>query len=705
MTQAPSTKRSAAPYTVFQSRSARPHRNEISTQASNPLSTFSSKLQSEESIKESSMRSSREMAFISPHKKDIIELDKEIIDLDPEVIPDKDEIPYPGDVMTEEEFERWIAHQQQLQQQPKTFRKSRTRTSYIRNGPIVPPFITLDTYQHGGLLLRPRVNVELQDGDFLRICCIIQNVSTDEVLLRGRLFRRLTFMNGTLEKKTNEVCWIIHIDQDDTRPSEVQCLEEVKVDEAIKRRGLKLTNRNFPCLSWRDESNKFTETNDTVRNDRVLVCRWKYICSYANAAARKNNVHTQKALMRLREHESDRGCGIDDKLLRRQWRGESVLGGASSLISYEEIERQRHEKVAAQQAVARRSTFYNTPQVTKKRSLPASADCGLRSKPIDLTIEGDLQAGFHFIDLDAGEPEWISSTSTSEKYRIASLSSSSDVNSTINIEPREFGELSAPPSPTMSVSTVGKNEHRTIIDLTDGSEPESDGLSAIGDLESEKGRFERHEKDTHVQRYTFADTFCGCGGISRGASMAELHLKWAFDFASAMCRSYQRNFPAARVYCTSADQFVMQKIMDVVVDILHMSPPCNYFSPAHTTEGRDDDENTAASFVITELLKMILPRVVTLENTLGLERRHPLYLHAVLQQFTVLGFSVAWKIIKLADYGIPQNRERLVIIAAWYVELESSLTLTGILLALAYMIIQSRRTTARLPSTYSLACP
>ena len=521
------------------------------------------------------MAPSPRKAATSPNEKEIIELDKEteIVDLDPEVILDEDEIPYLGDVMTEEQFERWIAQQQQ-QIQPKILKQSRTRTSCARNGPVVPPLVILDTYQHCGQLLRPGANVELRDGDFLRISYIIQNISTDEVLLRGRLFRRLTFMNGTLEKKINEVCWILHIDEDDDRPSEIQCLEEIKVDEVIKRRGLKLTNQDFPCLSWRDESNGFTETNDTIRNDRVLVCRWKYICLHANAVARKNNVHTQKALIRLRNHESDRGCGVDDMVLRRKWRGQS-------------------------------------------------------------------------------------------------------------------DELLAPSSPTTSMSTLGKNEDTAIIDLTDNGETEpaglqsmencitvcSNSLSGTGDLAFDQARSEQHEKRIPVQRYTFADAFCGCGGTSRGATMAGLHVKWAFDFAEAMCKSYQKNFATAQVYWTSADQFVVLRIADVVVDILHISPPCNYYSPAHTTEGRDDEQNTAASFVITELLKMALPRIVTLENTFGLEKGHILYLHAVLQQFTVLGFSVAWKIIKVADYGVPQNRQRLVIIAAWYVDVENSLAL------------------------------
>ena len=86
----------------------------------------------------------------------------------------------------------------------------------------------------------PRVNIELQDGDFLRISYIIQNTSTDEML-----FRRRTFTNGILERKANKVCWILHIDEDDGRPPEIQCLEKVKVDRVIKKKGFKLANQTF----------------------------------------------------------------------------------------------------------------------------------------------------------------------------------------------------------------------------------------------------------------------------------------------------------------------------------------------------------------------------------------------------------------------------------------------------------------------------
>lgn len=102
------------------------------------------------------------------------------------------------------------------------------------------------------------------------------------------------------------------------------------------------------------------------------------------------------------------------------------------------------------------------------------------------------------------------------------------------------------------------------------------------------------------------------------------------------------------------------------VDILHISPPCQCFSPAHTHAGKDDDQNEASLFTIGDLLKIVRPRIVTLEQTFGLHTRLQFRQHrnALTQMFTKLNYSVASSVLQLADYGLPSSRQRLVIIAA-----------------------------------------
>ncbi len=168
------------------------------------------------------------------------------------------------------------------------------------------------------------------------------------------------------------------------------------------------------------------------------------------------------------------------------------------------------------------------------------------------------------------------------------------------------------------------------------------------------------------QRYTFGECFSGAGGMSRGAINAGLRIAWAFDFNLPACQTYQLNFLGTPIYNVWANDFSNSKI-DFRVDICHISPPCQFFSPAHTSHGKDDDMNTASLFAIEALLKKAKPRIVTLEETAGLVRTrlHEIWFNAVINMFTSQGFSVRWKVVNCADFGVPQQRKRLLIIASW----------------------------------------
>lgn len=100
-------------------------------------------------------------------------------------------------------------------------------------------------------------------------------------------------------------------------------------------------------------------------------------------------------------------------------------------------------------------------------------------------------------------------------------------------------------------------------------------------------------------------------------------------------------------------------------DVLHLSPPCQYFSPAHTQESANDEENIFALFGCRELINKVRPRLVTLEQTFGITHdRHASYLWALIGDMTDQGYSVRWKVIRLCTWGLAQDRKRLIMIAA-----------------------------------------
>lgn len=92
--------------------------------------------------------------------------------------------------------------------------------------------------------------------------------------------------------------------------------------------------------------------------------------------------------------------------------------------------------------------------------------------------------------------------------------------------------------------------------------------------------------------------------------------------------------------------FITSDIPCPRVDILHISPPCQFWSPVHTREGKNDEANIAALFVCLELTKKLRPRIVTLKQTFGLTHaKHAPFFNSLIGSFTYLGYSIQWSVL------------------------------------------------------------
>lgn len=187
-----------------------------------------------------------------------------------------------------------------------------------------------------------------------------------------------------------------------------------------------------------------------------------------------------------------------------------------------------------------------------------------------------------------------------------------------------------------------------------------------------RGGASTESKEPESAAFTFADVCCGAGRASRGAEMAGFKLRWALDHNAAACETFHLNFPEARLYQKQLTDVAHMWRGGLKVDILHLSPPCQAFSPAKTTANLENDrKNIAANMEIGSCLGIARPRIVTLEQTSGLMSRgrvggkHHEHWRNVIEQFTSRGYSVAWKIMNLAELGLPQPRKRLIMIASW----------------------------------------
>ncbi|KAK3363599.1 S-adenosyl-L-methionine-dependent methyltransferase [Lasiosphaeria hispida] len=167
------------------------------------------------------------------------------------------------------------------------------------------------------------------------------------------------------------------------------------------------------------------------------------------------------------------------------------------------------------------------------------------------------------------------------------------------------------------------------------------------------------------QCYSAGDTFAGAGGASRGITDAGLKLLFAVDHWQSAIDSLAMNFPDTDLHTAEILDFITCNKVKYRVDILHLSPPCQYWSPAHTIEGKNDQDNIASLFACSHLIEKVRPRLFTLEQTFGiLFPHHEMYFACLIQGFATHGYSVRWKLVNLAVYGLPQPRKRLIIIGA-----------------------------------------
>lgn len=166
--------------------------------------------------------------------------------------------------------------------------------------------------------------------------------------------------------------------------------------------------------------------------------------------------------------------------------------------------------------------------------------------------------------------------------------------------------------------------------------------------------------------YTYGDICAGAGGMARGAVQAGLHAKWLLDHWKVACETLRLNFPFAKVLEKDIFDFCTKNGgRDYRVNILHCSFPCQTYSPAHTIDGKNDHKNEAAGYSMVPILDKTKPRIVTLEQTFGLLRRHHASFAALVHQLTFKGYSVRWRIFNCAQHENAQPRKRLFMIASW----------------------------------------
>jgi DNA (cytosine-5)-methyltransferase 1 len=158
--------------------------------------------------------------------------------------------------------------------------------------------------------------------------------------------------------------------------------------------------------------------------------------------------------------------------------------------------------------------------------------------------------------------------------------------------------------------------------------------------------------------FTFIDLFAGIGGFR--IPLQELKGKCVFtsEFNYQAQRTYEHNFgevPFGDI--TTLDLNIVPKH-----DVLTAGFPCQPFSISGKMKGFEDTRGTLI-YNVFQIIEKRQPKVVFLENVKHLIHHDKgITLKTIIKDLEALDYKVSWKLLNASDFGVPQNRERIIII-------------------------------------------
>ena len=161
------------------------------------------------------------------------------------------------------------------------------------------------------------------------------------------------------------------------------------------------------------------------------------------------------------------------------------------------------------------------------------------------------------------------------------------------------------------------------------------------------------------QRFKFIDLFAGIGGFRKGFENAEYECVFTSEINAPCQQVYETNFGSKPF--GDITKIEPSDIPDF--DILLAGFPCQPFSISGKKMGFEDTRGTLF-FDVCRIIETKQPKVVVLENVKHLiHHDKKRTFSTILKALTALGYNVTHKLLNAKDFGVPQNRERIFIIA------------------------------------------
>lgn len=170
------------------------------------------------------------------------------------------------------------------------------------------------------------------------------------------------------------------------------------------------------------------------------------------------------------------------------------------------------------------------------------------------------------------------------------------------------------------------------------------------------------------------DLFAGCGGFSCGFEKAGFNITTAVEFDKSIAKSYELNHKATNMLAEDIKKLDNEnyfKLNDA--DVIIGGPPCQGFSMAgaRIRNGFIDDPRNYLFKHYYNVVKIVRPKIFILENVKGILTLHDGKIFEEIKKtfenpdnFDGKPYKIQYKVVKAREFGIPQNRERTIIVGS-----------------------------------------
>ena len=177
-------------------------------------------------------------------------------------------------------------------------------------------------------------------------------------------------------------------------------------------------------------------------------------------------------------------------------------------------------------------------------------------------------------------------------------------------------------------------------------------------------------EDDEKKVYNAVSLFSGLGGDALGMTQAGCKVIGYNELNLNFCKSHDANLKDCELICDGKTTDI-SKLKDECftkfkgkTDVLFAGFPCTSFSSAG--QRKLDDPRDTLFLEFLRATRLIEPSLIIGENVKGLltkkTSKDELFINIIVSEFEKLGYNVIYQIFKTEKYGVPQSRERLIIV-------------------------------------------